>query len=64
MNLNEVIKFLVTCNPGDKVRTNWAVAHEILMNDVSFIRGGKVFFISIKNLGLGVYEVGARDKAK
>jgi hypothetical protein len=60
-NRNEVIKFLVNCFADERCRTTFEVAQELLLENVSFVRGGKVIYLSIRNLGLGVYEVGPRS---
>jgi hypothetical protein len=43
------------------VRTTKDVATELLMDNVSIIRGGNIRCFQIKHIGLGVYEVKLRD---
>ena len=43
------------------VRTTKEIATELLMDNVSIIRGGNIRYFQIKHIGLGVYEVKLRD---
>ena len=43
------------------VRTTKDVATELLLDNVSIIRGGKIRYFQIKHIGLGIYDVKLRD---
>lgn len=43
------------------VRTTRTVAVELLLNNVSIIRGGHIRYFQIKHVGLNVYDVRLRD---
>jgi hypothetical protein len=46
------------------VRTTKDVTTELLMDNVSIIRGGNIRCFQIKHIGLGVYEVKLRDNKR
>ncbi len=43
------------------VRTTKEIATELLMDNVSIIRGGKIRYFQIKHIGLKVYDVKLRE---
>ena len=43
------------------VRTTKEIAWDLLMNNESIIRDGKIRYFQIKHIGLGIYEVKLRD---
>lgn len=45
-------------------RTTKDVAHELLMENESLIKGGNVWYFAIKHMGLNVYEIKLRPKGK
>jgi len=52
----------LTCYNGvTAVRTTKEIATELLMDNVSIIRGGKIRYFQIKHIGLGVYDVKLRE---
>jgi len=48
-------------NAVTAVRTTKEIATELLMDNVSIIRGGKIRYFQIKHIGLEVYAVKLRD---
>jgi hypothetical protein len=54
----DAIEFL-RCDPVDGVgvRVSKKIAKKWLLEDKSIVCGGYVFYLKIKNLGMGVYKV-------
>ena len=52
---------LTIYNGVTAVRTCKEIATELLLHNVSIIRGGNIRYFQIKHIGLGVYAVKLRD---
>ena len=52
---------LTKYNGVTAVRTCKKIATELLLDNVSIIRGGNIRYFQIKHIGLGVYEVKLRE---
>ena len=48
-------------NAVTAVRTTKEIATELLLDNVSIIRGGKIRYFQIKHIGLGVYDIKLRE---
>ena len=48
-------------NAVTAVRTTKEIATELLLDNVSIIRGGKIRYFQIKHIGLEVYAIKLRD---
>lgn len=46
------------------VRTTKEVAHELLMENESIIKGGIIYYFAIKHIGLNVYYIKLRPRGK
>jgi len=46
------------------VRTTKEVAHELLLENESIIKGGHIYYFAIKHMGLNVYALKPRPKGK
>jgi hypothetical protein len=57
IQVDELTKY----NGVTAVRTCKEIATELLLDNVSIIRGGNIRYFQIKHIGLGVYEVKLRD---
>ena len=57
IEVDELTKY----NGVTTVRTCKEIATELLLNNMSIIRGGNIRYFQIKHIGLGVYAVKLRD---
>lgn len=63
-NYTITVKTFLQSNPRGTIRTNKCTAKSMLVNNESIIILGEVRYFAIKDLGLGVCEIGLRPPDK